>query len=60
MKNSRSSIHNVPAVSDRIVAARGQLYIRAKSPNDEPASKVPSDSPAIVISQRPVQGKDKG
>lgn len=40
-------------MSDRIVAARGQLYINARSPKDDPASKVPSDSPAIVISDRP-------
>lgn len=54
-KKTRSSVQSVQSDSVRIVAARGQLYISARSPKDEPDSSRPRDSPPIRISHEPVQ-----
>ena len=56
-KKTLSSVHSVQSEAVRMVAARGQLYINARSPNAEPDSSSPKDSSAMRISQEPGRKK---
>ena len=59
LKNSLASVHIEQFPLARIVAARGLLYIKARSPNVPGASVKPTTSPFMLISTIPIYKKKK-